>query len=333
MRKTILSAVAAVASATAALASDMKVKALAPAAVPPSPWDVAFGAGITSDYIFRGISQSNHKPSVAAYFEPRYNVTKDLQYYVGIAGESISFPNRAAAEIDIYGGFRPTFGPLALDFGGWYYWYPGGQCFNGSVAPVFGTDCVANGYLPINGNVIEKELSFWEVYAKGTYTPNDQVSFSGTAFYSPSVLNSGADGTYVSISAKFTAPSSAMPEGWGLFLSGEAGYWFLGTADNFYCTQVGIPGCTGPYPNGIPYRSYTTWNVGIGITKSVFTLDLRYYDTDMNQGDCNAFTSDHTARFTGAFTAINPLGFGSNWCGATFVATGKLDLTAMANLK
>src|SRR5262252_6585404 len=115
MKKFILTAVAAVALATPALAADMK--AAAPAAAPPNPWDVAFGAGITSDYIFRGITQSNHKPSVAAYFEPRYNVTKDLQYYVGISSESSSFPNRAAAEVDIYGGFRPTFGPLALDFG------------------------------------------------------------------------------------------------------------------------------------------------------------------------------------------------------------------------
>src|SRR5262245_23277998 len=128
MRKIILSAVAAVALATPALAADMKVKAAAPPE-PYNPWDVAFGGGVTSDYIFRGITQSNHKPSVAAYFEPRYNVTKDLQYYVGVAGESISFPNRAAAEVDIYGGVRPTFGPLALDFGAWYYWYPGGQCF------------------------------------------------------------------------------------------------------------------------------------------------------------------------------------------------------------
>jgi hypothetical protein len=39
------------------------------------------------------------------------------------------------------------------------------------------------------------------------------------------------------------------------------------------------------------------------------------------------------ARFTGDFNPINPGGFGSNWCGATFVATGKFDLTAMANLK
>ena len=36
-----------------------------------------------SDYIFRGVTQSNHKPSVAAYFEPRYNVNKDLQLYIG----------------------------------------------------------------------------------------------------------------------------------------------------------------------------------------------------------------------------------------------------------
>ena len=333
MKKFILTAVAAVALATPALAADKKVAALAAPEAPPNPWDVAFGGGITSDYIFRGITQSNHKPSVAAYFEPRYNVTKDLQYYVGIAGESISFPNRAAAEVDIFGGVRPTFGPLALDFGVWYYWYPGGQCFNGSTAPVFGLDCLANGYLPINGNVIKRDLSFVEGFAKGTYTVNDQVTLAAAAFYSPSVLNSGAPGTYVSGGAKFTAPSSAMPEGWGFYLSGEVGHWFLGTSDNFYCTQVAVTGCTQPYPNGIPYRSYTTWNVGIAVTRSVFTLDLRYFDTDLNKGDCNAFTSDHTARFSGDFTAINPAGFGSTWCGAAFVATGKFDLTAMANLK
>ena len=76
-----------------------------------------------------------------------------------------------------------------------------------------------------------------------------------------------------------------------------------------------------------------TWNVGIGIAKSVFTLDFRYYDTDMNKGDCNAFTSDQTARFTNSVTSINPGGFGSNWCGASFVVAGKFDLTAMSNLK
>jgi hypothetical protein len=332
MNKLVLSVVAAVALATPALAADLKMVTKAPPAPEPSPWDIAFGGGLVSDYNFRGITQSNHKPSVTAYFEPRYNVTKDLQLYAGISGESIAFPNRAAAEIDLYAGFRPTFDKLALDFGVWYYWYPGGQCFNNLA--IFGLDCVANGALPINGNVIKRDLSFVEVYAKGTYTVNDQLAFGATAWYSPSVLNSGAHGTYVSGNVKVTAPSTALPSGYGLYVSGEVGHWFLGTSDSFYCTQNAAgTACGGLFPMGIPYKSYTTWNLGIGITKSVFTLDLRYYDTNLNKGDCNAFTSDQTARFTGSFTPINPGGFGSNWCGAAFVVAGKFDLTAMANLK
>jgi uncharacterized protein (TIGR02001 family) len=323
MKKLLLSVVATAALATPALAADLKVVKKAPP--PPviiSPWDVAFGAGITSDYIFRGITQSNHQPSVNAYFEPRYNVNKDFQLYAGIAGSSISFPNRAAAEIDLYAGFRPTFGPLALDFGAIYYWYPGGQCFNAA----FPDECALNGNLPFNGNVIKEDLSFWEVYAKGTYTVNDNVAFGATAFYSPNVLNSGADGTYISGSVKFTAPSNVLPYEMGLYVSAEVGHWFLGTSDAFY-------GVLPLFPNGIPYAEYTTWNIGFGITKSVFTLDFRYYDTNLSKADCNAFTSDHTARFSNDFSGINPSGVGSNWCSETFVVTGKFDLTAIANLK
>src|SRR5262249_24396133 len=116
-------------SVTSGWAADLKVKAPPPPVV-VSPWDIAFGSAIMSDYNFRGITESNHHPSVAAYFEPRYNFNDSLQAYAGISGESISFPNRAAAEIDFYTGIRPTFGKLALDFGFWEYWYPGGTCFN-----------------------------------------------------------------------------------------------------------------------------------------------------------------------------------------------------------
>jgi uncharacterized protein (TIGR02001 family) len=333
MKKLLMSVVAAVVLATPALAADLKMVTKAPPPPPLSPWDVAFGASLASDYIFRGITQSNHQPSVSAYYEPRYNVNKDLQLYAGIAGSSIVFPNRAAGEFDLYAGIRPTFDKLALDFGAIYYWYPGGQCFNGSLAPVFGTDCVANGYLPINGNVIKADLSFFEVYAKGTFTVNDQLAFGAGVYYSNSVLNSGANGTYVFGNVKVTAPSTALPNGLGLYASAEVGHWFLGTSDNFYCTQVGAAACTAPFPNGIPYVSYTTWNIGFGFTKSVFTLDFRYYDTDLSQGDCNAFTSDHTATFNGSFTPINPGGFGSKWCGQSYVVKGSFDLTAIANLK
>ena len=119
MKKVVLLATALAMVTGSAFAADMPVKARRRRRRPLSIPGISPSARITNDYVFRGITQSNHKPSVAAYFEPRYNVTKDLQLYVGLAGESISFPNRAAAEIDIYGGIRPTFGAFAFDFGVW----------------------------------------------------------------------------------------------------------------------------------------------------------------------------------------------------------------------
>jgi hypothetical protein len=67
----------------------------------------------------------------------------------------------------------------------------------------------------------------------------------------------------------------------------------------------------------------------------VFTLDLRYSDTNLSKASCNAFTSDYsTTSFSPSnITAINPGGFGSNWCGAAGIAKLSADLTAMTNLK
>jgi hypothetical protein len=62
----------------------------------------------------------------------------------------------------------------------------------------------------------------------------------------------------------------------------------------------------------------TNWDLGLALLAS--------------KGDCNAFTSAENARFDGSFTTINPGGFGSNWCGATFIAKLSVDLTA-TNLK
>src|SRR5881392_163853 len=95
---------------TSALAADMAKKAPpAPPPPPPSPWDVAITAALMTDYNFRGVTQSRHQPSVQGGFELRYTVSPMWQYYAGISGESIDFPNHAAAEIDFYGGVRPTF--------------------------------------------------------------------------------------------------------------------------------------------------------------------------------------------------------------------------------
>jgi uncharacterized protein Gcw-chp len=337
MKKLVLAAAVLAVTAGSALAADMPVKAKAPPPAPFDPWDLAFGAAIMNDYIFRGVTQSNHKPSVAVYFEPRYNFTKDLQGYIGVAGESISFPNRAAAEIDIYGGIRPTFGMFAFDIGAWGYLYPGGQCFNAGAFPGSGipgseAQCILNGNLPLNGNVAKRSASFYEVYGKVNITLNDQFAVGVNEYYSPNFLNLGAWGNYASITGKWTAPSTTFgSSGVGMYISGEFGRQWLGTSDAFY----GVVSPLANYAAGIPEPSYNTWNIGVGFTYKVFTLDLRYSDTNLSKASCNAFTSDFsTTNFNVAnITAINPGGFGSNWCGATGIVKLSADLTAMSNLK
>jgi hypothetical protein len=346
MKKVVLSILAAMALATPALAADLKMLTKAPPP-PPSPWDLAFGDAIMNDYMWRGITQSAHRGSVATYFEPRYNVNDSLQLYVGLSGESIDFPNHAAAEIDFYGGFRPTFGKLALDFGAWLYYYPGGQCFSGGTFTGLTGPQACNAFnsggnfqpaftivpgvtgLP-NGNAAKAWASFIEIYGKGTYTISDSWSIGGQVYYSPNVSNTGANGTYVAGTLKYTAPSGMpLPKDVGWYASVDAGYWWLGTSDAFYGT--------GLFPAGIKYTSYANVDAGFGFTWKVFTLDFRGYWSGLNKGDCNAFTSDHTTYTGGNTTLINPpnllaTGLGSNWCSPTFVVKLSSDLT-LANLK
>jgi uncharacterized protein (TIGR02001 family) len=336
MKKTALFAMVLASVSASASAADLPVKALKALPVPAfEPWDIAFGGAVMNDYVFRGVTQSNHQPSVTAYFEPRYNINKDLQLYVGVSSESISFANRAAAEVDIYGGIRPTFGAFALDFGVWGYLYPGGHCADGTtltggvpggnVCPV-STDTI----FLANGNVMKKDVSFFEVYGKGNYTINDNWQFGVTEYYSPNFLNSGAWGNYASVTGKYTAPPTTFGKsGVGMYVSGEFGRQWLGTSDAFY----GVNSPLGNFSNGIPYASYNTWNIGVGLTYKTFTLDFRYSGTDLSKGDCNAFTSAFNASGTTSVTAINPGGAGSNWCGAAGIVKLSADLTAMTNLK
>jgi hypothetical protein len=312
----VLAAALAAFSTTSAIAADMPVKA-PPTAAPISPWDLAFGAAAMSDYIFRGITQSDHKPSVAEYQELRYNWNPTLQSYFGVSGESIDFPNQAAAEVDFYGGIRPTFGPAAFDFGIWYYYYPGGYCHApASLAP----NCLA---LPPDNNQVKADLSFVEYYGKLVYSVNDSWAVGVNEFYDPDWLNSGAWGNYFSGTVKYTVPSSVhLPFGAGAYISGEFGHYWFGTPDFFYTSSFPAAGLA---PNAA-YPGYNTWNVGLGFTYKVFTLDLRYSGTDLSRQDCGVLTSENTA-------AVNSAGVAqSTWCGNTFIAKFAFDLT-LANLK
>jgi len=291
---------------SSALAADIVTKA--PKAPPPpaSCFDLAFGGGLQSDYNFRGISQSNKGPSAYAYVEPRCNITKDIQLYAGIWGWSTSLPTTPTGEFDLYGGIRPTFGPVAFDFGYIYYWYP-------RETQVFFTDGTFTSLTPTPTAFpfTVRDSDFWEVYGKATWTVNDWLAIGPYVYYSPNWLKTGARATYAGSTVKFTLPSAWFPTDWGGYISGEAAHYWIGTF-----TAFGAP---------FDLPDYTTWNVGAGVTYKVFTFDLRYYDTDLTRTNCFILTSDPNGVTSGSGQ--------SKWCGAAVIAKFSFDLTAMSNLK
>jgi len=76
--------------------------------------------GLTSDYVFRGISQSNQEAAVQGGVDFTCG-----NWYVGVWGSSINFGLEGTAEVDIYGGYKTTIGRFAVDLGVIYYGYPG----------------------------------------------------------------------------------------------------------------------------------------------------------------------------------------------------------------
>ena len=77
----------------------------------------------TSDYVFRGITQTDNDPTLQGAINIGYGI-----FYAGVWGSGLDFDavaNDAQVELDWYGGIKPTWGPLTFDFGIIYYSYPG----------------------------------------------------------------------------------------------------------------------------------------------------------------------------------------------------------------
>lgn len=232
--------------AAPAIAADMPVKAPVKAAPTPA-WDVAITAGVMSDYIFRGVTQSEHGAAVTAAFELQLKkLPVPGELYLGIGGYSVELSkvftcggcNAPSAEIDIFGGWRNTWGKFSLDIGYIYYYYP-------SASP---------------------DIDWSEVYAKLGYNVTDKFSVGASLWYSvEDILNNtvGVKGTYGSLTAKYVLPD-INPRGLGWFVSGEYGHYWLDS----------------------PAPDYNYWNLGVAFTYKAFTLDLRYHDTDLSNSQC-----------------------------------------------
>ncbi len=174
MKKLLLTAAAACAIAAPAMAEEV------------AGWSLSGNIALTSDYVFRGFTQNGGNPAFQGGFDASYGA-----FYVGTWGSSVNFAS-AGTELDLYAGYKPTFGKLSTDLGVVGYFYPGAK------------DKAA-------------ELDYAEIYAKASYPVIEPWTIGAQAFYSPEFTGETGDAWYLEANTAYTitpALSASGAFGW-----------------------------------------------------------------------------------------------------------------------
>jgi uncharacterized protein (TIGR02001 family) len=187
MKQTLIATAAASAcllSAAPALAAD----------APASPWTFTGNIGVVSDYLFRGISQTNTEPAIQGGFD----LTHSNGLYVGTWLSSISWVSDTLGgsyptEVDFYGGYRASFASdFGYDLGVITYVYPGEGRLPGTFEP--------------DTTEVYGALSWKWLSAKYSYVVSDYFVGWGT---STGGKTDGSD--YIELNASFP-----LADGWGI---------------------------------------------------------------------------------------------------------------------
>ncbi len=205
---------------------------------------------VTSDYVFRGFSQSREHPAVQAGVDATYK-----WLYAGLWASRIDFgqignKDVAHAEVDYYAGVKPVLGPVTFDIGVIYYTYP-------------------NAFDP------GAELDYVEIKVGASGSPWKDATVGVTGFYSPEYTgNTGEvftiEGTF---SQAFAAIRGVTPS-WSSTLGYQSG-------DTLAYQAV--------FGNGSDDYLYWNSGLTLGFGDN-FSLDFRYWDTDVkNNNAVNGF--------------------------------------------
>ncbi len=161
-----------VALACASIASGAalaQTPAAAPAPAPEPDWTGTANIGLFSQYVFRGITQTNEKPAVQGGFD----LAHKSGFYVGTWASNINWvadlvppPSGVSAsmEWDFYGGYKGSLpADFGYDLGVLYYWYPG----NYSNAP--------SGYTKPDTTELYAALTWKFLSLKYSYSANNKT--------------------------------------------------------------------------------------------------------------------------------------------------------------
>lgn len=218
---------------------------------------VSYNLGATTDYVFRGISQSRNRPAVSGGVDYTHSPTG---LYAGTWASTISWVNDATPvqvpgavgntpfELDLYGGKRGEIGGgVTYDVGAIYYFYPGHKLtgFDANTLEAYG------------------QLGYGPVYLKVNYGLTD-------------VINTGASGSY------YVDGGANIPVMDGLIVNLHAGYFSFKDAKAYNYTdwKVGVTkdfgGLTGALAVTGTDASKTDWDIGsqgyLGATKYIASI-------------------------------------------------------------
>lgn len=206
--------------------------------------------GGTSDYVFRGVSQTFEDPAIQGSIDATYGIL-----YAGIWASNVDFGGCCgeSAEVDFYAGIKPVWessplGPITFDLGVLYYAYPGAND---------GLNFIGAGQLDYVE--LKAGYSMASIFIKNLTT--------GTTVYWSPDYNLETD----SVITVESNASYALPQ-LGIFtptISGQYGTVYGDVAEGF---SVG----------GDAEDEYSYWNVGLSLAVEKFTFDFRYHDTDIN---------------------------------------------------
>jgi len=166
--------------------------------------------GLASDYVYRGVTLSDRKPTAGMAIEATYNIL-----YAGLAVAGVRLPTQPAAEISMSGGIRPTLGPVGFDLGVTYFRYPG-------EAPA----AESNG------------INYWEAALRAETKLSEAVRIAGGFAYSPNVSNTGAWSFYAAGGVGYDVPGRFLPPDIGVSFTAAAGYSWFG---HQYADLGGLP--------------------------------------------------------------------------------------------
>ena len=235
LKLALVAAAASVAMGGAAMAQD------------ESGLKLSYNVGIASDYIFRGISNTNNKGQIFGGVDASYGIG-----YAGVWASNVDFgtPN-PDTEVDFYAGVRPTVGDVSLDLGVIYYGY----------------DKDKNG-LPGSYSYVEVKAAASKAVGPATI---------GAAFYySPEFPSDGGEAIYVEANA-------AAPIGEKLTLSGAVGFqtvdtegYFSGLENDYVTWNLGVSAAiTDHLTADLRYSDTDSHEFGKSLYGSAVTVSLK----------------------------------------------------------